>query len=201
VVAADNQGMSATKTRVVCVAGLLWCGAVLLLHAVAADLSCWEYKPCADPVRRTIYRGVLSDEHGHPLPSTPFTVAFASRADQPRLGRFRTDGHGGYCVVWAYESSVPMLYDEAIISRTPVRMETLDKPDATPPAGCATPRVKIPWKRSFAITGTWQYRSLTFVMIIPALLLLVGLARGRGWRSGITLTGAATTFWLVLWLT
>jgi hypothetical protein len=198
--------MTGWKARAICAAGLLWCGIVLLLHMLAGNLACWgDTSTCAvGPDRRVVYQGVLTDELGRPRADTPFTVAFGSRENQPRVGGLRTDANGGYCVFWAFERATPVVYVGSRVEGTDgtsVPMGILDKPGAPPPAGCAQPQADIPWKRADGVTDTWQYRSLQVVAITAALLLTLGLVRGRGWRPGIALAAAASALWAVLWLT
>ncbi len=198
--------MTAWKTRAVCAAGLLWCGIVLLLHTLAGQLVCWgDTSSCAvGREKKLVYQGVLADSRGRPLADTPFTVAFASRENRSRVGGLRTDAYGGYCVMWAVERAIPMIYVEHGEGRTfasPVPMEILDKPGAPPPAGCAVPHAGVPWNRTDEVADTWQYRSLQVVAITAALLATLGLVRGRGWRPGIALAGAASVLWAALWLT
>ena len=181
------------------------CGIVLLLHLLAGELVCWvDTSSCTvGREKRIVYQGVLKDDLGQPRVDTPFTIAFPSREGRSRVGGLQTDAHGGYCVVWAYERVRPMIYADAGDDGTvppPVLIETLDKPGAPPPAGCTVPEADVPWKRSDDLTRTWQYRSLPVVTIAAALLLVVGLLRGRGWRPGIALAGVPSALWAVLWL-
>lgn len=130
------------------------------------------------------------------LRSPPGKAGRASAGSEP-------DANGGYCLVWAFERAVPMIYVEDSAGRTvgpPVRLGILDGPGAPPPPGCTVPDADIPWDRSDDVTGTWQYRSLYVVTFATVLLLMVGLVRGRGWRPGIALAGAALALWAGLWL-
>lgn len=189
-----------------CLAGLAWCGAVVLFHSFAAALACgWDTSYCAQGRDKNgLYRGVLIDRQGHVARNTRFTVAFESRrnADPREVGGFSTDANGAFCIVWAQERSTPSITSDGAPRGSIRGWEPLNGAD--PPRRCQEGDRGIPWNRASDLKTSPQFMSVPALAVAAAALLLVALVGGRAEtlrmrRSGLALTLASTLLAAVLW--
>lgn len=191
------------RSIALCVAGVLWCGFLVLGVLFGAAFACsTDTSYCAESREKNgVYAGVLVDDRGRVLRDAKLTVWFESRDDEPPVRDFTTDARGRYCFVWASERSIPDVEartaDATIPShrvRSTANWRSLR--GANPPAGCQTTDARIPWMRADDASDSPEFVITLLVPMLSGAVLLLGLGRGRFGtlcrRVGTVLTLAST---------
>jgi len=156
---------------------MFWCVLVLLAHAAGGWLACgFDTSDCATTTAKTfVYQGQLR------YPNASFDVTGPGAY---RVGGFRTDSQGRYCIVWTPDGAGFTLRGNPnyVIGTT----GTGQRLHGHPPAGC-------------------QYLSVVILDLATMGLLAVGIVRGRRYPGGeiraigLALTAASTALPLILW--
>lgn len=185
--------------RLAATLALLWAVVVLLADVFGGYSQCGgDTSSCVSTRHKTIvYQGAL------PFVNQPFEVDFPSltQAGGGRVGGFRTDSHGRYCIVWAPEGGTFVINGSENYGYF-YNGEALHGP---PPAGCQSGDENVPWWRARDLTSSWQYFTVIGAALLTMAVLLVGISGGRSRlatrarATGLALSLASTVLLVVVW--